>query len=64
MIAEDTDLSKTEAQLLASGLIGMAQTTARRWLRDNDSISRAQAAKLVAGLSWRGISGFPLTHQS
>ncbi|MCX6434287.1 MAG: hypothetical protein NTX29_16460, partial [Actinobacteria bacterium] len=63
VIAEDTGLSDAEALLLASGMQGMVQVAARRWLRDGaDEVSRADAAELIASLSWRGISGFPLSH--
>ena len=63
VIAEDTGLSNAEALLLASGMQGMVQVAARRWLRDGaDEVSRADAAELIASLSWRGISGFPLSH--
>ncbi|MDP3971865.1 MAG: TetR/AcrR family transcriptional regulator [Candidatus Nanopelagicales bacterium] len=60
VIAEDTGLGFPEAILLAFGLIGMAQTAARHWLRaGNGTITRPQAADLISGLGWRGISGFP-----
>ncbi|MDQ5973650.1 MAG: hypothetical protein QG661_859 [Actinomycetota bacterium] len=63
VIAEDTGLSDDQAMLLASGLQGMTQVAARRWLRDDSpAISREEAADLISGLGWRGISGFPLTH--
>jgi hypothetical protein len=44
--------------LLAIGLIGTAQTTARHWLARDGKINRELAVKLVASLQWRGISGF------
>ncbi len=62
VIAEDTGLSSTEAGLLASGLLGMAQIAARRWLREDPRIRREAAVDLIAGLGWRGIGGFPLSH--
>ena len=63
VIAEDTGLSDDQAMLLASGLQGMTQVAARRWLRDDSpAISREEAADLISGLGWRGISGFPLNH--
>lgn len=62
VIAEDTGLSDEDALLLASGLTGMAQTAARRWLREGGSSSKEEAARKVSALAWRGISGFPLTH--
>jgi AcrR family transcriptional regulator len=62
VIAEDTGLSADDAFLLASGLTGMAQTAARRWLRDGGVTPRQEAALKLSALAWRGISGFPLTH--
>lgn len=63
VIAEDTGLSEEQALLLASGMQGMVEVAARRWLRGGaDDVSRAEAADLISSLAWRGISGFPLTH--
>jgi len=62
VIAEDTGLTDDEARLLAAGLTGLAQTAARHWLRENGSIPKDEAARLLGSLSWRGISGFPLSH--
>ncbi len=63
VIAEDTGLSDAQALLLATGLQGMTQVAARRWQREETAlISRTEAADLISGLGWRGISGFPLSH--
>jgi len=35
---------------------------ARHWLREGSSIPKAEAARLVSTLSWRGISRIPLSH--
>jgi AcrR family transcriptional regulator len=59
IIAEDTGLSVEESTLLAIGLVGVAQVSARYWLNSQGSIPRDAAAGLVATLSWRGIRGFP-----
>ncbi|WP_246222481.1 TetR/AcrR family transcriptional regulator [Phytoactinopolyspora limicola] len=59
IIAEDTGLSREASTLLAVGLIGIAQVTARYWLVTNGTIPRETAAELVATLGWRGIRGFP-----
>ena len=61
VISVDTGLPKDEAMLLAIGLIGCAQISARHWLEKGGKLDRAQAAALVTSLMWRGISGFPLT---
>ncbi|GAA2465939.1 TetR/AcrR family transcriptional regulator [Streptomyces macrosporus] len=59
VISEDTSLPPDEAMLLAMGLCGMAQITARYWLSDGQKIPRDAATKLISSLSWRGIAGFP-----
>ena len=61
VIAEDTGLSEEQALLLASGMLGLVQVAARRWLREG-GMPRADAAELVTSLAWRGISSFPLSH--
>ena len=48
--------------LLASGLLGMAQTAARHWLHSPAPISQQSAAKAMPIPAWRGLSEFPLTH--
>ena len=59
VIAEDTDLDLEAAMLLAAGLTGAAQVSARWWLTQDGSLPRDAAERLVASLAWRGISGFP-----
>jgi AcrR family transcriptional regulator len=59
VIHEDTGLPDEAARLLAVSLVGMAQVSARYWLDTEGEISQAEAATLVAGLAWRGISRFP-----
>lgn len=61
VIKKDTGLSESQATLLGAGLHGMAQVAATNWLRD-PTLPREDAAELVSLLSWRGISGFPLSH--
>ena len=60
VISIDTGFPKEESMMLAIGLIGCAQITARHWLEKEGKIDRAKAASLVTNLLWRGISGFPL----
>ena len=62
VIAEDTGLSDDASLLIAAGLTGLAQTSARHWLREGGPLPKDAAAEIMAGLSWRGISGFPLTN--
>lgn len=59
VIADDTGLPAEAARLLAVSLVGMAQVSARFWLAETGTIDRGDAARLVAGLAWRGIRGYP-----
>jgi AcrR family transcriptional regulator len=59
VIREDAGLPEAEAELLAVGLVGMAQVAARYWLSTDGSIPRDAAARLLASLSWRGLGAFP-----
>ena len=65
VIHDDTGLPDEASQLLAVGLVGMGQVSARFWLQDRlqgrDTIEQGDAASLVAGLAWRGIRGYPRT---
>ena len=58
-IAADTELDAESARLLAAGLTGAAQVAARWWMTQDGRLGREAAEELVAGLLWRGISGFP-----
>jgi len=62
VIAEDTGFDTDAAMLLAAGLTGSAQVAARWWLTHSGTVSRTTAEDLVSALSWRGISGFPRSH--
>jgi AcrR family transcriptional regulator len=59
VISIDTGLGKEESMMLAVGIIGTVQTTARHWLDRDGKIDRLRATELVMNLIWRGISGFP-----
>jgi hypothetical protein len=59
VIHADTGLSDEASRLLAVSLVGMAQVSARFWLDNQGELPEEEAAALVAGLAWRGISRFP-----
>jgi AcrR family transcriptional regulator len=61
VIAEDAGLSPDESHLLAVGLIGSAQVTARYWVTTGEAVPKDDAVELVSTLAWRGISRFPRT---
>ena len=63
VISTDTGLSNDQAMLLGSGLQGLAQVAATRWLTaDQSHMPLGEAADLVSALAWRGIRSFPLSH--
>ncbi len=59
VIAEDAGLSPHESHLLAVGLTGLAQVSARSWLDGDAGVDRDTAVRLLSGLAWRGIGGYP-----
>jgi AcrR family transcriptional regulator len=59
VIAGDTGSTPEQAHLLASGLTGLAETSARWWLATEGTVSRDEAVSLMSALAWRGISRFP-----
>jgi AcrR family transcriptional regulator len=58
-IARDTGLARDEAELLSSGLAGLAEVSARWWLTSRERVPKDRAIALLEELSWRGISGYP-----
>ncbi|SDG75000.1 transcriptional regulator, TetR family [Lentzea fradiae] len=62
-ITADAGLDPERARLLAVGLVGLSQVTARSWLADNRRVPKEEAVALISNLAWRGIGGgFPLQH--
>jgi AcrR family transcriptional regulator len=59
VIAADTGADPERALLIAAGLTGLAETSARWWLPRKGTVSRDEAVALMSALAWRGISGFP-----
>ncbi|MDO5711756.1 MAG: TetR/AcrR family transcriptional regulator [Micrococcales bacterium] len=60
VIGHGTDCTPDQALLLATGVVGMAQTAARHWLLDQ-SMPQTEAVRLVSDLAWRGMRGLPRT---
>ncbi|CAM3493588.1 TetR/AcrR family transcriptional regulator [Stackebrandtia soli] len=59
-IMSDTGVNRERAELLAIGLTGAAEMAARRWLASKRAVPKEEAVGLLATLTWRGISRFPL----
>ena len=62
-ITADAGLDEDRARLLATGLVGLSQVTARAWLAADRKVPKDEAVSLISNLAWRGIGGgFPLQH--
>jgi AcrR family transcriptional regulator len=62
-IMADAALDRDRARLLAVGLTGLSQVTARFWLDTDRRLSKEDAVAMISTLAWRGIGGgFPLQH--
>ncbi|WP_054054871.1 TetR/AcrR family transcriptional regulator [Alloactinosynnema sp. L-07] len=60
-ITADAGLDEHRARLLAVGLVGVSQVSARAWLEDSRAMPKDEAIALISNLAWRGIGGgFPL----
>lgn len=60
VIAEDSGIPDEQAMLVASGLAGIAQITARYWLAADTGLSREEASAVISTLMWRGIGSLPM----
>ena len=60
VIAHDAGIPDEHAMLLATGLAGMSQITARHWLAAESDLDREEATGLVTALMWRGIGSLPM----
>ncbi len=59
VLRTESQLDQDESAMLASGVVGLAQSSARAWLADGRRVSRAHAVELVTRLAWKGIRGYP-----
>jgi AcrR family transcriptional regulator len=58
IIVDDGSFPRNQAQLLARGLAGAAQFSARMWVEqdEEDRVDLETAIQLITDLAWRGIS--------
>lgn len=59
-IIASTGADTASARLLAAGLVGLSQVSARYWLEQGDEMTRDHAVSLISTLAWRGIAHIPL----
>ena len=62
-IAHDTGYRAEEAALLSVALSGLMEVGARWWLATDRTLDKDRAMELLVRLTWRGISGAPLSSE-
>lgn len=58
-IVLDTQLPIEVARLVAQGLVGLGQVSARAWLKDQ-ALPKELAVGIIGRLAWRGVGGQPV----
>jgi len=58
VIAAEAALPASEAELMARGVMGIAESAAQWWL-DHRSVPRDRVVKDLSDLAWRGLAGVP-----
>ncbi|MGL4306237.1 MAG: TetR/AcrR family transcriptional regulator [Mycobacteriaceae bacterium] len=63
LVSHDSGLDPYRARMLAVGLVGASQVSARYWLDANKPISKEDAVETAVALAWGGLSHVPLQAQ-
>lgn len=61
-VVADAGLDAERARMIAVGLVGISEHSARYWLSTQRAVPKAEAVALMSSLAWRGLAGFPLQH--
>lgn len=59
MVSQDSGLDPYRARMLAVGLVGASQVSARYWLEADRPISKEDAIMTTSALAWGGLSHVP-----
>src|ERR687893_385470 len=61
-VVADAGLDADRAWLVAVGVVGASEHSARYWLTHRRAVPKEEAVALTASLAWQGLAGFPLPH--
>jgi AcrR family transcriptional regulator len=61
-VVADAGLDTDRAWLVAVGVVGISEHSARYWLTRRHEVPKEEAVALTAALAWKGLAGFPLQH--
>lgn len=59
-VVADAGLDTERARLIAVGVVGISEHSARYWLATQRAVPKPEAVALIASLAWKGLAGFPL----
>jgi len=59
IILEETGKPQAESELLARGLMGMAEAAATWWIDGKQQLEKGELVKDLTELAWRGLAGLP-----
>jgi AcrR family transcriptional regulator len=59
-VVADAGLDADSAWLVAVGLVGISEHSARYWLTRRHELRKEEVVALTAALAWKGLAGFPL----
>jgi AcrR family transcriptional regulator len=60
VVVADAGLDADRAWLVAVGVVGISEDSARYWLTRRHELPKEEAVALTASLVWKGLAGFPL----
>ncbi|HVE96730.1 MAG TPA: TetR/AcrR family transcriptional regulator [Pseudonocardiaceae bacterium] len=63
-VVADAGLDTDRAWLVAVGVVGVSEHSARYWLSHQREVPKDEAVALTASLAWKGLAGFPLQHNA
>jgi AcrR family transcriptional regulator len=63
-VVADAGLDTDRAWLVAVGVVGVSEHSARYWLSHQRQVPKDEAVALTASLAWKGLAGFPLHHNA
>lgn len=63
LVSQDSGLDVYRARMLAVGLVGASQVSARYWLYADRPIAKDDAVATTVQLLWSGLAGVPLQNQ-
>jgi AcrR family transcriptional regulator len=63
IIRAETSMGHDESMLVGVGMLGLAQTSARYWLDNSDTIPQETAIRVTGAMIRRGFGAFPAVHK-